>query len=271
MVSSPAGHLMRDDFCNLTEPDYTPSIRAPRLPQLLSLFPLTRAAHAALYRDRLEDHEVFRRAIEAECTASSTVLDVGAGRGAPPAVNVKARVRKVIGVDVAAEIEHNPNLHDWHVGSVGSMPFLQSGTVDVAFARYVAEHLEHPIEALAELRRVLRPGGRFIFITPNRRHYVPAIASRVGLGLHRSLNALRGRSPEDTFPTVYALNTVEDIERIGRAAGFSKIEICAFECQPNYLTFHPAIFMAGVLYERLVNASPRLRGIRGSLMARLTV
>ncbi len=261
---------MVDTRFSLRDPGHAPSLRAPRIPVALSLFPVTRALHAALYRGRLEDHEVFRRAVEAECTPLSVALDVGAGRGAPPAVNVRGRVAKVIGVDVADDVLHNPNLDERHVGSVEAMPYLPDASVDVAYARYVAEHLERPTAALTELRRVLRPGGRLVFITPNKRHYVPAIASRLGLGLHRALNALRGRAPEDTFPTVYALNTTEDIHRIGREAGFTQIEVCSFEAQPNYLTFHPSLFVAGVLYERVVNAAPRLAPLRGSLLARLT-
>jgi SAM-dependent methyltransferase len=245
-------------------------LRAPGIPAVLSLFSLTRAAHAALYRGRLEDYEVFRRAVEAECDASTVALDVGAGRGAPPAIDLRGRVRRVIGIDVAPEIEQNPNLDDWHVSSVDHLPFLGSGTVDVAFARYVAEHLANPPEALGELRRVLRPGGRLLFITPNRRHYVPALAARLGTGMHRTLNALRGRPPEDTFETCYRLNTPEVIDSLGRAAGFSRVEVCAFESQPNYLTFHPGAFAAGVLYERVVNAFGGLEAFRGSLLARLT-
>jgi hypothetical protein len=88
--------------------------------------------------------------------------------------------------------------------------------------------------------------------------------------MHRTLNALRGRPSEDTFPTIYALNTAEQIRDLGTAAGFVTVEVCAFESQPNYLTFHPTAFAAGVIYERLVNAYESLESIRGSLLARLT-
>jgi demethylmenaquinone methyltransferase/2-methoxy-6-polyprenyl-1,4-benzoquinol methylase len=48
---------------------------------------------------------------------------------------------------------------DFVVGSAYDLPFA-SGSVDVAFSHALFEHLSSPADALAELRRVLRPGGR---------------------------------------------------------------------------------------------------------------
>ena len=247
-------------FCELTQPDYAPTLRALRLPQLISLFPVTRvAARRAVSGTAGGSRGCSGALSRGVCSLASIILDVGAGRGAPPAIALRGQVKRVIGVDVADDIEQNPNLDERHVGSVAAMPFLADASIDLAFARYVAEHLERPLDVLAELRRVLRPGGRFLFITPNRRHYVPALASRLGLGMHRALNALRGRPEVDTiFPTVYALNTPEDITRLahGRRV-LERRDPARSESQPNYLTFHPGVFAAGVLYERIVNSSQR--------------
>ncbi len=251
----------------LTESGYEPFLQRPKLPAALTLFPVTRAAHAWLYRDHLEDYEVFRRTVVAECVPGCVALDVGAGRGAPPAINLRGRAGRVIGIDMTDDIRRNPNLDECHVGSVEHMPFLASGSIDLAFARYVAEHLERPVEALREIRRVLKPGGRFLFITPNRRHYVPAIASRLGTGLHKVVNSIRGRPAEDTFPTVYALNTPEEIATVASSAGFADCDVQLFETQPNYLTFHPLLFAAGVVYERAVNGLSALARVRGSIVA----
>jgi ubiquinone/menaquinone biosynthesis C-methylase UbiE len=43
-------------------------------------------------------------------------------------------------------------------GSVYDLPFA-AGTFDAAFSRSVLEHLAQPVEALCEVRRVLKPGG----------------------------------------------------------------------------------------------------------------
>lgn len=53
---------------------------------------------------------------------------------------------------------------DFVVASAYDLPFA-SGSVDVAFSHALFEHLSRPLDALAELRRVLRPGGKLALST----------------------------------------------------------------------------------------------------------
>lgn len=41
------------------------------------------------------------------------------------------------------------------------MPF-DDGTFDVVFCRQVLEHVRHPDDVIAEVSRILRPGGIFV-------------------------------------------------------------------------------------------------------------
>lgn len=267
-----ATHYMiwNDGIGLLRSPGHVPVLRSPRLPSAITGFPITKAIHSWIYRGRLEDHEAFRRVVERHVRAETIVLDVGAGRGAGPVLNIRGKVARVIGVDPSRDIRKNPGLDEWHVGDAQAMPFLQDASVDLAYARYVAEHLQEPLLTLTELRRVLKPGGHFLFITPNRRHYVPSIARGLPTLVHKAVNAARGRASEDTFRTVYALNSPSDIHALGVRAGFSRVEVFLFESQPDYLTFHPLLFLAGVAYERAVNSVDALAPFRGSIVARLT-
>ena len=73
----------------------------------------------------------------------------------------------------------------------------------------VLEHVQRPEESLAELRRVLVPGGRLlVYKLPNRFSYLEAIAKRAGLYYHGAL-------PDDR---VYDRRSAE---RLLRDAGFS--------------------------------------------------
>ena len=72
----------------------------------------------------------------------------------------------------------NPGLPDLveapieaEVGDVTDLTRFPDETFDVAFASNLLEHLAWPEleRAIAEIRRVLRPGGRFIAVQPNFR------------------------------------------------------------------------------------------------------
>ncbi|MBM7789383.1 class I SAM-dependent methyltransferase [Tenggerimyces flavus] len=85
------------------------------------------------------------------------VLDVGCGDG-EITLGLAAYAGSVVGVDLAddfAEPTENVTFQD---GSVYDLPFAD-GEFDAAFAHSMLEALERPVDGLAELRRVLRPGG----------------------------------------------------------------------------------------------------------------
>ncbi len=42
-----------------------------------------------------------------------------------------------------------------------------AGSFDIVIAKHVVEHLHHPEQAIADMSRVLKPGGLLILVTPN--------------------------------------------------------------------------------------------------------
>ena len=56
--------------------------------------------------------------------------------------------------------------------SCTNLPFLSDGSLDVVFASNLLEHLTHEelLLTLAEIKRILRPGGRLILMQPNFRY-----------------------------------------------------------------------------------------------------
>jgi SAM-dependent methyltransferase len=75
-----------------------------------------------------------------------------------------------------------------HVGrDPVALPF-DDASFDAVLGCGVLEHVERPVESLAELRRVLRRGGRlFVYKLPNRFSYLEAIARRTGMYYHGAL------------------------------------------------------------------------------------
>lgn len=59
------------------------------------------------------------------------------------------------------------------------LPF-RDGLFDVVVAAEVLEHLPGPVDAVREIRRVLKPGGRFIATVPYREELRPVICAHCG-------------------------------------------------------------------------------------------
>jgi ubiquinone/menaquinone biosynthesis C-methylase UbiE len=97
------------------------------------------------------------------------VLDLGCGPGTDLArmADAVTDTGKVIGVDgdpeMVAEatrrLAGRPNV-EVRAGDAHELP-LEGGSVDTARADRVVQHVADPIRVLAEVRRVLRPGGLF--------------------------------------------------------------------------------------------------------------
>ncbi len=200
----------------------------------------------------------------------STVLDFGAGRGALEELSFKDRAAKVVGVDADEAVLQNPHLDEAKVLRLpeGVIPYPE-GSFDLVFSNNVLEHLAAPEGSLKEILRVLKPGGVFLAKTPNKAHYIPLVASLTPHAFHVFYNRLRGREEQDTFPTLYRCNTRRRIGRLARAAGFSVVDIAAWEGRPEYLRVAAPLYLLGLLYERLVNLSSALAGFRAVLVVEL--
>ena len=105
-----------------------------------------------------------------------SVLDVGTGTGFM-LVGISPRVARVIGVDASAAMldQARANLAaagianaDLRQGRMESLP-VENASVDVVLANMALHHAEDPAKAIAEMARVLRPGGRLV-LTDLARH-----------------------------------------------------------------------------------------------------
>jgi len=211
--------------------------------------------------ERNWDDLLFRKRILEQLQPGCEVLDVGAGAGIVVAMNFRGIAGRVCGVDPDPRVEANPFLDEGRKGFGESIPYADA-SFDLAFADNVLEHLPDPVAVFGEIARVLKPGGRFLAKTPNRRHYMPLIARITPHAFHQFVNRLRGRAAVDTFPTLYRANLPAHIARIAAEAGLQVEWIELHEGRPEYLRMTAPTYVIGWLYERLVNAIPALQRFR---------
>lgn len=99
------------------------------------------------------------------------VLDLGCGDGQLTALAAAvARHATVIGADLsftALSAASDRGVIGVHSSIDGANLPFPDGSVDVVMMNEVVEHLVEVDEAVAEARRVLRPGGRLLLTTPN--------------------------------------------------------------------------------------------------------
>lgn len=195
---------------------------------------------------------LFRSVILRRLTPTTRLLDLGAGAGIIPEMNFKEVAACACGVDPDPRVAQNPYLHEARIGVGGRIPY-PDGAFDVVIANNVLEHLTDPIAVFHEIARVLKPGGLFIAKTPNRNHYMPAVAQMTPVRFHRFYGRLMGREDGDTFPTVYRANSRAQIMALAGACGLQLETFELIEKRPEYLRLSPLTYIIGIAYERMVN------------------
>lgn len=208
-----------------------------------------------------EYHALLRSVVGGE------ILEIGPGPD-NSTTRLLASLGTVHGVDPDPAVETNPHLASATVITDGRLPFSDA-SVDVCVSNYVVEHVSSPRQHLEEVQRVLRPGGRYVFRTPNRWHYVYLVASITPYSFHRLVaNRLRALPPDahEPYPTVYGMNTASVVRNLAAGAGLTVDLIRLVEKEPSYGLAARTLFMPMMAYERVVNSSPAFAGLRSTLL-----
>jgi SAM-dependent methyltransferase len=217
------------------------------------------SARQAIYAYQQPRIDLWSWAARLAClSGGETVVDVGCGNGRYLAhLRDAGHDGPVVGMDISAGMlagiagEHPEQAVAQ--GDAAKLPF-RDGCADVALAMHMLYHVPAPERAVAELRRVVRPGGRALVLLNGRgglaelRRLVRDAAAPLGLEIHPSV--------------LQRLDVDGGRELLG--AAFSKIDV--EEVSSTLVVPSPAPVVA---YVASTSSTPVGSRIRASLLARV--
>lgn len=210
----------------------------------------------------------FLAMIDRYLRPGKNVLELGCGVANAVTEYLHDRAGAVDGLDVDPEARSNHFCREVFLYDGGDWP-IGDETYDAVVSNYVLEHVADPDRLAGQLRRVLRPGGLFLFRTPCRWHYVSVVARLTPQWVHdrlaHRLLALEPGSP-DRFPTYYRMNTQGRLVDLLARHGLDPLDVTLIEKEPAYGMAHPLLFLGFMLYERLVNSAEEYRGLRANIL-----
>ena len=205
-------------------------------------------------------------------------LDLGCGRRLIPSwlpeadlkqAQLAQSVAKMVGMDLDLDsITRNNAVSSRIVGRSDRLPF-ENGTFDLITANMVVEHLDDPISTLAEVSRILKPGGIFLFHTPNIENPLTLMAIGLPQWCKNWLaRLLENRAKEDVFPTFYRLNREATIRQQAIAVGLDIDRVGLIVSSPETVMLGP-IMIFEMLLIRLTRWS-KLRRLRSNIIVGLS-
>ncbi len=218
-----------------------------------------REAYRATHAGWQPATELYADLVRRQLTPAARVLDIGCGRGGL-VEQLKHPLAQVVGIDPdwLSLREHRLNLTS-AVAFSDDLPFAPE-SFEVAFARWVLEHLARPFLTFRAVARVLKPGGVFVFITPNGRHPLALLnktMGRLGAWQGKLVAGLYGRSSDDTFATYYRANSQSALEDLAAQNGLRLTHLHTIP-DPTYLAFNRPLFQLMTLVEDALPAERKI-------------
>ncbi len=231
--------------------------------------PLAIRLRDQFYKSDLHPNRIFERQVDALIKPGETVLlDAGCGRTAPVLRKFLGKARRLIGVELVDFTDVPTGIEAYNT-DLAHLP-LPDASVDLIISRSVFEHLTDPEPVYHELSRVLRPGGKIVFLTANLWDYGTMIARIVPNRFHAKIvKAVEGRNEEDTFPTAFRTNSRSAVDGYAAQAGLRVNRFEYVSQYPNYLMFNGVLFFLGMCFEKTINYFDALRFLRGWILVTL--
>jgi SAM-dependent methyltransferase len=198
---------------------------------------------------------IYARIVDDLVHHDTRVLDIGCGH-ADLVGSSLARSGRAVGIDTDQHALATNEVVHYRVGADAEHLPFRRGSFDLVLLAWVLEHLPRPASSFREIRRVLSPGGRVVFVTPNAWNYNAWLIRLVPNAFHAFFTSrLYGRATEDTYPTRYRLNSLRRLRATLPGLGFEQERI-VLNGDPTYVVLNETLFRVAVLLERLYDLRP---------------
>jgi len=213
-----------------------------------------RRASLRIERALIRDYSIencYRDLVASALEPNALVVDAGAGSRCVYA----SKGLRIVGADARfADLQSNPDAEFKVVADLTvDLPF-QPGSVDAVTACYFIEHIPDPEKFIANVARILRPGGRFFALYPCRFAPFAVLNRMVPNWLAKKM--LRRFMPEahGGFPAVYSNCWPRRMREILARHQFqvNRTEVCYY--QSHYYAAILPVFLASLAYDLTVEA-----------------
>jgi ubiquinone/menaquinone biosynthesis C-methylase UbiE len=205
---------------------------------------------------------LYQDVLESKIDGKLNWLDIGCGHHLLPEWRLEdekkliRKAQKIIGLDYdfPSLVKHK-TVSQKVQGIVDALPF-QNRYFDIATANMVVEHLDNPSVQFAEINRVLKPNGIFIFHTVNETGYFAAMRKIVPNSLAKKLaRVLDGRESDDVFEVHYKANSEKKIKLLAQETGFEVEKIKLISSDAVFALIPPLAVVELLLIRLLMRKS----------------
>ncbi len=172
-------------------------------------------------------------------------MDIGCGHGLGRNVELQWEIKQAAGelwgIEPDTSVHPTQGLFDNFQHALMESADLPSNLIDVVYSSMVMEYVSDPDSFLNAVKACLKPGGVYLFVTPNAQSFVPRMTKIAhDLGIDEIVpSMIRGKQQIEQYhyPVEFKCNTVARMNRIADRLGFDSPEFAFIEGRGSRIYF----------------------------------
>lgn len=212
-----------------------------------------RAEYKKINKNWNDSVSIYKSIVSPLITPDTVVLEAGCGFSNMYREEYK-KAKRIIGVDIdESYLQANDVIQEKIVADLSNFPQVQNESVDLIISSWVLEHLKEPEKVFSEFSRVLKKGGKLVFITPNSLNYIVVLNRFMPKFLRNKIARMLTKDlTVDPMQTFYRANSEGKLKDLAQKNYFG-IEKFIINGDPTYVAINKFFFYIGVLIEAILS------------------